>query len=76
MALLLTAFQAAQFGQEIIMAARMAQPSNCLVNVSEKDLQAFPMSDEFQAVIEIAGPNDTDFANFINLAPPNEDGKV
>ena len=76
MAFLLTAVQAAQFGQEIIMAARMAQPSNCMVNVNDRDLQAFPMSDEFQAVIEIAGPNDTDFANFINLAPPNENGKV
>ena len=70
MATILTAEQAKNFAHLVGISAQMAQAANCMVQVNLDKLQAYPMSDEFHAVIEIAGPDDVDFADYTSQTGP------
>ena len=67
----ISADQALKFGEEIGMAANMALASNCMVHIDPHKLQAYPMTDEFNALIEVVGPNDVHYADVINLTAPS-----
>ena len=66
-AILITANQAVKFGEEIGIAGSMAQASNCMVHIDPHKLRAYPMTNEFNALIEAVGPNDVHYADVINL---------
>lgn len=53
-----------------MIAAAMSEASNCCVIFDTENLQVYPASDDFHAVIEDVSLNDIEFADFYGVQAP------
>ena len=67
---LVSASTAAQFGEEMKLAGKMGEAANCLVMLDIEHLKAYPVSEEFHAVIEEVSVNDIEYADFYGVQAP------
>lgn len=73
---MITAETAIKLGREISIAGIMGQSSNSLVLLDTENLNAYPASDQFHAVIEEVGPNDIEYADFHDVHTPVLNGDI
>ena len=67
---MITAETAIQLGREISIAGMMGQSSNSLVLLDTENLNAYPASDQFHAVIEDVSAHDIEYADFHRVQAP------
>lgn len=53
-----------------MIASAMSEASNCCVIFDTENLQVYPASDEFHAVIEEVSENDIEFSDFYGVDAP------